>query len=208
MGSHIVVIDDVPQGSAEWHQMRCGLPTASCFSDILAKGRGGGESATRRKYLLTLVGERLTGEVAESYANAHMERGKVMESEARDLYAFRTGADLRQVAFVRNEQVNAGASPDSLIGDDGLLEIKTRLPALQLDLLLTGGLPPEHKAQVQGQLLITGRQWVEYVSYWPKLPMHVVRVERDEEYIAALRANIKVFNDEVAELVERFRGAE
>lgn len=208
MDSHIVVIEGVLQGTPEWHQMRCGMPTASCFADILAKGRGGGESASRRKYLLTLVGERLTGEVAESYSNAHMERGKVMEAEARDLYAFRTGADLRQVTFIRNEQVRAGASPDSLIGDDGLLEIKTRLPALQLEVLMSGGLPSEHKAQVQGQLLVTGRRWVDYVSYWPKLPLHIVRVERDEEYINQLWAQIAVFNSEIAELVDRFKEAE
>jgi predicted phage-related endonuclease len=207
MESHIVITEGVEQGTADWQQLRCGCPTASRFADVLAKGRGGGESVTRRKYLLSIVAERLTQEVSESYSNAHMDRGKALEAEARDLYSFRTGADVRQVAFIRNTQIGAGASPDGLIGDDGMLEIKTRLPELHLELLLTGGLPSEHKAQVQGQMMIAGRQWVDYVSYWPKLPLYVIRVERDEEYISLLRASVKVFSDEVNALVAQFTEA-
>lgn len=206
MDARIVVLCG-DQGTDEWRMLRLGIPTASNFAEVMAKGKDGGKSITRRKYLLTLLGERLTGEVVDGYSNAHMERGKVMEAEARDLYTFRTDAAIQQVSFVRNDEVSAGASPDALIGADGLLEIKTRLPALQLDLLLSGGLPAEHKAQVQGQLLVTGRQWVDFVSYWPKLPLHIVRVERDEPYIATLRQAIADFNGELAALVGRFRKA-
>jgi hypothetical protein len=195
------------QGSPEWFAARAGIPTASEFATVLAKGKGGGESVTRRKYMLSLLGERMTGEVVESYTNAHMERGKVMEQEARDLYLFRTGAQSRLAGTFVNDEIGAGASPDSVIGEDGLLEVKTKLPHLQLELLLAGGLPAEHKAQVQGQLLVTGRKWVDFVSYWPKLPIHIVRVERDEEYIATLRAGIKAFNDEMAALVKHFAEA-
>lgn len=162
---------------------------------------------TRRKYMLTLIGERMTGEPAESFSNVHMERGKVMEAEARDLYLFRTDAESRLAGFFVNDEVSAGASPDSLIGEHGLLEVKTRLPCLQLDVLLSGGLPTEHKAQVQGQLLVTGRQWVDYVSYWPKLPIHIVRVERDEPYIATLKQAIADFNGELDALALRFAEA-
>jgi hypothetical protein len=195
------------QGSREWHLARAGMPTASEFSTIMAKGKGGGESVTRRKYMLTLIGERMTGEVVDGYSNHHMERGKVMEAEARDLYLFRTGAQSRLAGFFVNDEIHAGASPDSLIGDDGLLEVKTKLPSLQLDLLLTGGLPAEHKAQVQGQLLVTGRQWVDFVSYWPKLPAHIIRVERDEPYLATLRQAIADFNGEMDALSLRFAEA-
>lgn len=192
------------QGTPEWFSARAGLPTASEFSTVMAKGRGGGDSVTRRKYLLTLLGERLTGEVVDSYSNPHMERGTVMEAEARDLYLFRTGHDSRLAGTFIHDGIRAGASPDSLIGNDGLLEIKTRLPHLQLELLLSGGLPSEHKAQVQGQMLVTGRRWVDFVAYWPKLPIHIVRVERDEPYIAQLRVAIEDFNTELDTLMRRF----
>ena len=151
------------------------------------------------------AGERITGEVVEGFTNAHMERGRVMEDEARDLYAFlRDDAQLHRVGFVRNDHLRAGVSPDSLIGDDGMLEIKTKLPHLQLDVLLDGTLPDEHKAQCQGALLVTGRAWLDFVSYWPKLPPLIVRVERDEAYIDQLRAAIATFNHELDQLVARF----
>lgn len=192
------------QGSDEWRQARLGIPTASEFDTVQAKGRGGGESVTRRKYMLTLIGERLTGEIApEGYSNAHMERGKVMEAEARAAYAFLADVEPQQVGFVRNEL--AGASPDSLVGDVGLLEIKTKLPHLHLDVLQQDRLPPEHVAQVQGQLWVSGREWCDFVSYWPKLRPFVKRVYRDETYIANLKIAVQDFTAEMLRLEERFK---
>lgn len=193
------------QGEPEWFKARRGIPTASEFSTVLAKGKGGGPSLTRKKYLLTLAGEVLTGECVESWSNIHMERGKVMEAEARDLYAFKTDAELTRIGFVKSLLWNAGASPDSLIGEDGGIEVKTALPHIQLERLIDNELPSEHKAQCQGILGITGRQWIDFVSYWPKLPLFVIRVHRDEAYIAALEAAVKEFNAELSQLVERFR---
>jgi hypothetical protein len=195
------------QGSPEWFLARAGIPTASEFSTVMAKGKDGGRSVTRRKYMLQLLGERLTGEVAESYSNAHMERGKVMEAEARDLYLFRTDAEHRLAGTFINDELGAGASPDIVIGPRGGAEIKTKLPHLQLELLLTGGLPAEHKAQVQGQLLVTEWDWIDFVSYWPKLPLHVVRVERDEPYLTTLRQALADFNGELAALAQKFQEA-
>ena len=191
---------DMEQGSPEWFAARAGVPTASCFSDVLAKGEG----KTRRKYLLTLAGERLTGEPAESYSNAHMERGKVMEEEARDLYAFQTDAEIQRVGFLLDEALRAGASPDGLIGEDGMVEIKTKLPHLQLEALIAGKLPAEHRAQVQGALWVSGRDWCDFVSYWPRLPLFRIRVERDEAYIATLADAVMQFNDELDALVAKF----
>lgn len=192
------------QGTDEWRLARLGIPTASEFSTVMAKGRGGGESVTRRKYMLTLIGERLTGEIApEGYSNAHMERGKVMEQEARDAYAFLQDVEPAQVGFIKNEL--AGASPDSLVGDAGLLEIKTKLPHLQLDVLLRDELPSEHVAQVQGQLWVSGREWVDFVSYWPKLRPFVKRVYRDEAYIAGLKIAVEDFTSEMLTLMEKFK---
>ncbi len=190
------------QGTDEWRQMRAGIPTASEFATVLAKGRGGGESKTRRTYLLKLAGERLTGEPAESYSNGHMERGKAIEAEARNAYAFMRDADYEQVGFIRNG--NAGCSPDGLIGDDGMVEIKTKLPHLQLEVLLANELPAEHVAQCQGALWIAEREWLDFVSYWPRLPLFTVRVQRDEAYIARLKIEVADFNSELDAIIKRF----
>jgi hypothetical protein len=188
-------IFDCPQGSEQWHTARAGIPTASMFSTVLAKGKGGGESVTRRKYLLTLIGERLTGRTEESYSNIHIERGKTMEEEARDLYAMVNDVEPQRVGFMRRG--DAGCSPDSLLGADGLLEIKTKIPHLQIECLLSNRLPPEHVAQCQGQLWISGRQWLHFASYWPGLPLFVIRVERDENYIARLKVEVDCFLEEL-----------
>jgi len=171
---------------------------------VQAKGRGGGESKTRRTYLLKLVGERLTGEPAESFSNAHTDRGKQMEAEARDAYVLVRDLEPQLVGFVRRDDVEAGCSPDGLLGDDGVLEIKTKLPHLQLDVLLDGKLPAEHLAQVQGALWITGRAWCDFVSYWPRLPIFITRVHRDEAYIAKLAAAVAEFNAELRAMELRF----
>lgn len=195
---------DIEQGSPEWFEARRGIPTASEFATVLAKGRDGGASLTRAKYMRQLAGEIITGEPAESYSNAHMERGKAMEDEARETYAFIHDADIRRVGFIRNGA--KGGSPDSLIGNDGGLEIKTALPHIQIERLIRDDLPPEHKAQVQGNLWVAEREWWDFVSYWPRLPMFVKRVYRDEAYIKTLEIAVDQFNDELAELVERVRG--
>jgi len=195
----MIQIFDCEQGSAEWFACRAGIPTASMFSTVMAKGEG----KTRSKYMRTLAGEVITGEMAESYSNAHMDRGRAMEDDARRLYAFMADADPVQVGFVRNGQ--KGASPDSLIGANGGLEIKTALPDIQIDRLERNRLPPEHVAQVQGNIWTAERDWWDFVSFWPKLPMLRVRVYRDEAYIKTLSDEIDRFNDELAALVERIR---
>lgn len=200
----MIEILNCEQGTDEWRRARLGLPTASEFDTVQAKGRGGGESVTRRKYMLTLIGERLTGEIApDGYSNAHMERGKLMEAEARAAYAFMADVEPQQVGFVRNGI--AGASPDSMIGESGLLEIKTKLPHLHLDVLQQDRLPPDHVAQVQGQLWVSGREWCDFVSYWPKLRLFVKRVHRDEQYIATLKIAVEQFTEELLRLEATFK---
>ena len=192
------------QGTPEWFAARAGLPTASEFSTILAKGKDGGASVTRAKYMRQLAGEILTSEAApEGYSNAHMERGKLMEDEAREVYAFMTNEEPIRVGFIKNGR--AGASPDSLLGDIGGLEIKTAIPAVQIERLQRGTLPSEHVAQVQGCLWITGRQWWDFVSFWPRLPPLIVRVERDEAYIAKLAEAVAAFNTELDNIVQSIR---
>lgn len=191
------------QGSAEWFSCRAGIPTASEFATVMASGRDGGASKTRRTYMLKLAGEIITGQPSEGYSNAHMERGHEMEPEARDLYAFTRRADPQIVGFIRNGA--KGASPDSLIGDIGMLEIKTKLPHLHIDCLLRDEFPAEHKAQCQGALWVAEREWIDIAVYWPGLPLFVKRATRDEEYIAKLSDAVDQFNAELAEVVERVR---
>lgn len=189
------------QGTPEWLACRAGIPTASEFDTVMAKGKGGGESKTRRTYMLKLIGERLTQQPMWSYSNEHMERGKVMEEEARNLYSMVADLEPAQVGFLRRG--DAGCSPDSLVGNDGMLEIKTKLPHLQLDCILYDEFPSEHRAQCQGQLWIAQREWVDFVSYWPGLPLFSKRVFRDEDYIKRLAEAVRAFNAEMDELIAK-----
>lgn len=192
------------QSSPEWFACRAGLPTASEFSTIMAKGKDGGRSITRDKYMRQLAGEIITGEPApEGYSNGFMERGKALEDEGRTLYAFMRDADPEIVGFIRNGQ--KGASPDSLVGATGGLEIKTAIPAVQIERLERNALPPEHKAQVQGSLWVAEREWWDFVSYCPKMPPLILRLRRDEDYIKQMADAVERFSDELDELVERIR---
>lgn len=200
-----IEVFDCAQGSADWYACRLGIPTASEFATIMAKGKDGGVSLTRKTYMFKLAGELLTGEPMDSYSNGHMERGKEWEAEARERYAFEREVEPRLVGFIRNGQT--GASPDSLVEAAGLLEIKTKAAHLQVELLTKGPnyFPPEFKAQTQGQLMVAEREWVDLGVYCRKLPLFLTRAVRDEPYIANLRGEVDRFNDELAALVERVR---
>jgi hypothetical protein len=170
-----------------------------------ARARGASPSQMRLKYLRTLAGEIIRGTPEdEGYSNAAMERGKALEAEARETYAFANGVEPQLVGFIRNGR--AGASPDSLIGEDGGLEIKTALAHIQFDRLQKNELPSEHRAQVQGNLWITGRRWWDFVSYSPGLLPLIVRVERDEAYIAQLAKAVDAFNAEIDHLLSAYSG--
>lgn len=199
----MIQIIDCDQNSPEWFTARAGIPTASNFATIMAKGKSGGDSITRRKYMHKLAGEILTGEVQEGFTNSHMERGHEMEPDARNMYALMTDAQPELVGFVRNGQ--KGASPDSLVGDTGLLEIKTKLPDLLIDVLIRDEFPAEHKAQCQGALWVAEREWIDIAVYWPKLPLFIKRAYRDETYIADMSIAVDAFNSELADVVEKVR---
>jgi len=191
-------IFDCEQNSPEWYAARRGVPTASSFKDVLAKGEG----KTRKKLLYTLAGQALATEQPEAWSNAHTDRGHAMEGEACSLYALLHDADPQKVGFMRRGRI--GTSPDRLIRQDGMLEIKSRLPYLQIELLEADRVPPEHKAQLQGQLLVSGREWVDFASYWPGLPMFVERVYRDEQYIANLESELATFVEELDYLIAKW----
>jgi hypothetical protein len=196
-------IVDCEQGSEAWFAARMGIPTASQFATVMAKGRSGADSKTRSTYMRKLAGEILTGKPMDSFTNGHTERGHEIEPDARNLYAFMRDCEPALVGFIRNGA--KGCSPDSLVGNDGMLEIKTKLPHLQIEALELQRVPPEHRAQCQGALWVAEREWIDFVSYWPGLPLLVVREHRDEEYIGQLAEQVDQFNDELAALVERIR---
>jgi hypothetical protein len=198
----MLTVYDCEQGSEDWFRARMGIPTASEFGTVLAP-RAGSEGKMRRTYLHKLAGEIITGEPMERYGNAHMERGHEMEAEARSLYAFMSDADPTQIGFLRNGQ--KGCSPDSLIGDAGMLEIKTKLPHLLIDCILKDDFPAEHKAQCQGALWVAEREWVDIAVYWPRMPLFVKRAYRDEEYISKLSDAIDAFNADLAAVVDRIK---
>lgn len=197
-----IEVFDCEQGTDEWFAARCGVVTASTFSDVLAKGKG----ITRSKLLYATVAEILTGEVSSRWSgNQYTERGKAWEAEVRSLYEATCEEEVRQVGFIRRGRI--GCSPDSMVGAEGLLEIKTREPHLQVEVLEKGVLPSENVAQVQGQLLVTGRLWCDYVSYCRGLPQLKLRVYRDIAYLSNLKYELDQFLADLESAVARY-GAE
>lgn len=193
------IFHEIEQGTEQWRKIRCGLPTASMFKAILAKGEG----KTRKSYLHRLAAEIVTGEPMESFTNGSTERGHAMEGEARDFYSFLSDVEPELVGFVRNGQ--KGASPDSFIGSDGLLEIKTQRGDLLVETLFKGEFPSEHVAQVQGQLWVSERSWCDLIVYWPGMPPFLKRAHRNEVYIRALSDAVDQFNDELSAIVEKIK---
>jgi hypothetical protein len=195
---------ELEQGSPEWFKVRMGICTASMFSTVLASGRGGGVSKTRQKYLYQLAGEIITGTQAESYTNGHMARGHVQEIEARDLYCLVNEVEVEQVGFITGIP-SVGCSPDGLVGEPGLLECKSRLPHLQIELLMADRVPPEHLHQCQGGLWVTEREWIDFVAYSPSLPLFQKRLYRDAKIISEIRMGVDRFLAELHEIVEKIK---
>ena len=194
-------IIECEQGSPEWFEARRGIPTASRYGDVLAEGKG----IVRTKYMRQLAGEIITGESMETYKNDKMERGKEQEDEIRVRYAYDRDVNVERIGFVRSNMASTGCSPDGLVNVDGMVEIKSSEPHLLIEILDTGKIPTQHMPQVQGSLWITGRDWCDLVIGWPKLPLSITRVPRDESYMANLQRELNRFNMELQELVGRIR---
>jgi putative phage-type endonuclease len=192
---------ELVQGTDEWRAARAGKITASRLCDVMAKIKTG-EAATRRAYRWELLTERLTGLPCESYTNRAMEWGTAHEPEAREAYEAETGNLVEQVGFLLHpDYPMVGCSPDGMIGKDGGLEIKCPHSSVVHVQTLKGGMPSEHKPQVQGTLWITGRTWWDFVSFDPRMPeglrLYVERIQRDEAYIAELAAEVLRVDAEV-----------
>ena len=198
-------IYDFPQGSPEWFNIRCGIPTASNFDKLVTSE--GKPSKQMQKYLWKVAGEYITGIPEETYQNFAMLRGIEMETEARIFYEMVNSVSVQQVGFCVGEpDIEYGCSPDGLVGDKGMIEIKCPSLAVHVGYLLNGELPVDYVQQVQGELLVTGREWNDFISYYPGIKPLVVRVERDEKFIKALKIDLEVFCQGLKEIVKKLGG--
>lgn len=191
------------QGSPEWLALRCGKVTASRVADVVAKTKSG-PAASRANYMAELIAERLTGEPAEKFTNSAMQWGTDKEPEARSSYEFYRNVIVKEIAFVHHPKIDAsGASPDGLVDEDGLVEIKCPNTATHLETLLGQMVPSKYVNQMQWQMACTGRKWCDFVSYDPRLPeamrLFIKRMPRDDKRIAELETEVAGFLSEIAE---------
>lgn len=194
----------IEQGTEQWHAMRLGKATASRIADIIAKGRSGAEAKSRLNYRAELVVERLTQTPTEGFTSGPMQWGTDNEPLARVAYEFRHNVEVVQAAFIDHPSIEmTGASPDGLVGDDGLVEIKCPNTATHIATLRGGKIDARYQTQMQWQMACTGRAWCDFVSYDPRMPealqMHVQRVQRDQDRIDELEAAVSAFLSEVDE---------
>jgi hypothetical protein len=192
-----VIRFDVGQGSAEWHDIRRGIPTASRFDDIITpKTWKMSNSCTR--YAHELIASEVLGYDVQLASSGFMARGTELEDQAVAYYEMHHDRETEQVGFILRDDRRVGCSPDRLVGDDGLLEIKCPSAAVHIGYLLNESIG--YCAQVQGQLWITGRQWCDTLSYNPELPSAIVREVRDEEMIGKLADAVEQFINHLGDL--------
>ena len=191
------IIESCEQGSAEWLSMRLGKITASRVKDVLTKGRGNTPSKTAESYMMELIAEVLTRQSKPFFENDAMRWGTETEPQARSMYEVNNNfVTVKEVAFVQhNDQV--GISPDGLVGEDGLLEVKCPNTTTQIKRALSGDYAADYKAQIQMQLWVTNREWCDFVSFDPRLDCAAgylqQRVERDELYIEEMKTKVYSF---------------
>lgn len=193
-----MLLHDVQQGTPEWHSLRCGIPTASEFHKILTPT--GKLSAQADDYANRLMAERITGKSEDGFDGSKWtDRGKELEPQAVQFYELRNDIETVAVGFCTNDEMTMGASPDRLVGDDGLLEIKCPATHTHIDYMLNQQLDKGYYPQIMGQLLVTGRKWVDWMSYHPEMPPVIIRVGRDEPYIEKLAALLAEFTKKIEE---------
>lgn len=196
---------DCEQGTPEWFKARSGIVTCSELKNVITAKE---DARTRKTYLYKLVGEIITGQPSDGFSNIHTERGHEHEPVARELYEMESVSIVKQAGFIRfdQEEWTLGYSPDGLIGEDGLLEIKSKLPHLHAEILDTNKVPACHMAQIQGGLLAAGRAWCDFVSYCPGMRLFVQRVEADEKKQSQIKDALRVFYKDMASVLQRVAG--
>lgn len=194
------------QRTPEWYAARLGKVTASRVADIIAKTKSG-YSTSRANYMAELVCERLTGKSGDFYQNAAMVWGTETEPMARSAYEAHSGNLVTETGLVPHPSItNSAASPDGLIDDDGLVEIKCPLTSTHIDTLLGRMVPQKYIIQIHWQMACTGRKWCDFVSFDPRMPenmqLFTQRVDRNEELIQMLEEEVKKFLKELDEKIE------
>lgn len=197
------VISDIEQGTPDWLALRLGIVTCSELDCLLVNGKGeAGFGVAAYTYMDQLIGERITGEAAElPFQTKATIRGHEQEGVAKGLYEAREDVATNAAAIILNHGI--GYSPDALVGESGLIEIKTKLPKFQVGVILAGEVPKEHVAQCQGGLWVSEREWIDFISYWPGMPLFVKRMYRDEAMIRKIAERVKTFYEILEERESR-----
>lgn len=195
------------QRSEEWYAARAGSVGASDIVDLLAKGRG----VSRRNLMARLAAERLTGRATETYQSAAMLHGIEVEEQARVAYEFLHGVQVEQIGLIRHPSIEGThASPDGLVGKDGVVEIKCPNTATHIDTLMGAAIDRGYILQMQWQMACSGRKWVDWISYDPRMPVELAlfvrRVKRDSAMIADVESEVRLFLAELEVMVEKLRG--
>lgn len=194
-----MIIHNMEQGTDEWYQVRCGIPTASEFSKLITSK--GEPSKSLGKYAYLLAAEKYANKPLDGWeGNQWTERGKLLEADARELYAFQYDVEPEQIGFVTDDQKRYGCSPDSLVGDKGLLEIKCLKAENHAEALVyykkNKKCPTTYVQQTQGQILVCEREWCDLFFYHPDLPHLTIRQERNDEFIKKLQNQIALVEQE------------
>lgn len=190
-----------PQYSEAYEQLKFGLPTSSNFNHIITPS--GYSSESWMDYACHLIAERCLGRKVDTYQSRDMEHGLMMEADAADFYSSLRKVELQTIGFISNDLGTHGCTPDRLIGDDGLLEIKVPKPQTHIKYLITGTLDIKYKPQLQGQLYVSKRQFVDVLSFHPELPPAIMRVERDQSYIACLDKLLSRFTGYIDKVMDK-----
>ena len=198
---------DIPQGSDTWLEARRGIVTASTVGKLLTSTGKVANNDTSRALIETLAIERITGRVEYVHPSRAMQMGTLLEPTARELYE-QHYAPVTEVGFIRTELADGtrlGYSPDGLVGDDGLLEIKSRTPRVQSHTIRLGKVPAANMAQLQCGLLVTGRDWIDYCSYSPGMHLFVKRVYPDLAWMGAIRDAVAKAEEHIGDLIHDYR---
>lgn len=200
---------DLEQGSEEWHDVRRGIVTASVVGQLVtAKTIKLAANDYSRSLTASLTAERITGYTEQTYMNDDMLRGTLDEPRARDLYSEKYAPVIEVGFMVRDDWgFRIGYSPDGLVGDDGLIEVKSRRAKKHLQTILADQVPAENMAQMQAGLLVSGREWCDYVSYCGGLPMYVKRVYPDPRWFTAITAAVTAFEESATQMVAAYHAA-
>lgn len=200
------ILPDLVQGSEEWHDQRRGLITASVVGKLITPTLKVADNDTSRGIIATLVAERITGYTEPSFMNDDMARGVMHEPLARDKYAEVNGVDVEQVGFLVRDDwgYRIGASPDGLVGDNGGLEVKCPRAKTHIRTIIADQVPSHYMAQVQACLLVSGREWWDFVSFCAGLPMWTKRIHADPQWHAAIVDAAAAFEEAAERLTSNY----